>query len=291
MIRRFFSGLDCKRILVLLRYPSDIGFLDSNHELPVRKDPKVERYRPLQVRALVQFENSPAALLACERSKEIMSLADLSAQPTTAMIESGTAPADTAATEGAGDQVKGAAVAVTPVLDKYAARTIVDYVAIDASSPSHSKTPLHAVESRVRDDLDPLVERILWTAALRALVGIHAPETGGARSTTDASADWRPYSRLIEGPSMKLSRLPSTKQDDERLERLRRHREKVQKDRDRLLFPSDKPLWVMRDPHVARSDPVTRLTCRAAECLRDEVERCDRSLVQWRVHRFLSAEP
>jgi hypothetical protein len=287
MIRRFFSGLECKRILVLLRYPNILGLLDSNHDLPVRKDPRVDRYHPSQVRVLVQFENAPTALLACERSKEIMPLAESTIHPKTGSFESGTARAGDV-TEGAdaGDQVKGAAVAATPVFDKCAVRTIIDYVAVDANSPAHRKVPLHTLESRIREDLDPLVSRILWTAAFQALDNLYSPRSGTKYGSL-ASKDWRPYSRLIEGPSLKLSRLPSV---DEQLKELQRQRGKVQEDRDRLLFPPDKPLWVMLDPHVARGDPVTQLTCRAAECLECELERCDRNLVQWRVHRYLSAD-
>jgi hypothetical protein len=289
MVRRFFSGLECKRILVLLHHPYPIDILDANHETPVRKEPKVDRYHPAELRVLVQFENASTALLACERSQEVLPLSD---KPIHEETDTGDPPQDddvddaTKARSLTSLPMKGAAISVTPIVNKHHARALRENISIDASSPIHNKTPLHLVESQVFKELDPLVPRILWTVSLRLLNVCLGSNPSSKRSSRIEA--FSSYPHLVAGHSKSDSSVNKMKYQEKPVRSDERVRMALERDHDQLLFPPLMPLWVSQDPEVLKMDPLARLTLRAAECLQHELEKCSRFLAERKVLQLLS---
>jgi len=143
-IRRFFSGLDPRRILLLLRSNEESSIisvpeLDANYDKPPRKGGlRVERCR---LRVLVVFESAPTALLAVQRSGEVMQVLPDNNQ-----------------------DENGACVAVTPV-NKTTATYLVKHLAVDAVPG----VPLEQTLQQIHAKLDPMVSTILWDAATHEL--------------------------------------------------------------------------------------------------------------------------
>lgn len=288
MIRRFFSGLVCKQILVLLHHPYRIELLDANHESPIRKEPRVNRYHPTELRVLVRFENIPTALLACERSQEVLQLSDNTIHD---VVDKTGPPEDDLDSSTRTNSLmplstKGAAVTVTPIANKHHARALRENVSIDASSPMHNKTPLHLVEVQVSEELDPLVPRILWTVSL-LLLNVCLDYKPSSKRSNHLKA-WAAYPNFLSAPSMSHSSFTNTKYQEEPMQDMERLRVALERDRDQLLFPPLRPLLVSHDPEALKVDPVARLTLRAAERLQHELDKCSRSLAQRRVLQFLS---
>jgi hypothetical protein len=288
MIRRFFSGLECKRILVLLRNHCSIEQLDANHETPIRKEPRVDRYHPTELRVLVQFENVPTALLACERSQEILSLSDKTRQGGADRVSPPENELDDATRISSliPQPMKGASISATPIANKHHARALRENVGIDAGSPFHSKTPLHLVESQVSEELDPLVPRILWTVSLQLLNVFLDCKPSSKRSNRVEA--WSAYPNLVSVLSRSQATFINTNYKEQAIQSVERRHAALERDRDHLLFPPRKPLWVSQDPEGLKVDPVGRLTLRAAEHLQLELDKCSRFLSQQKVLQFLS---
>jgi hypothetical protein len=133
-IRRFFSGLDPRRILILPTNTANLRELDARHDVPRKGGLKVDRYA--QLRILVKFHSAPTAALAAQRSGEVMHVSEL----------------------------KGASIAVTQML-KNTASYFVKKLAVDVEPGIALESTMDKIES----SLDAVVPTILWAAAIKDL--------------------------------------------------------------------------------------------------------------------------
>lgn len=136
-IRRFFSGLDPIRILILpnSNQVANLHDLDARDDIPRKAGLKVDRYEH-GLRILVKFDSSPTAALAAQRSGEVMQVTES----------------------------KGASIAVTQLL-KNTATYFVKKLAVDAQPG----VALDDTSSTIESQLDPVIATILWTAAIKDL--------------------------------------------------------------------------------------------------------------------------
>lgn len=147
-IRRFFSGLDARRILILPTNPATLRDLDARYDIPRKVGLKVDRYDRC-VRVLVKFHAAPTAALAAQRSGEMMQVADS----------------------------KGASIAVTQLL-KSTAVYFVKKLAVDVEPELTIESTMKNIES----NLEPVVPAILWGAAIKDLK-LKVDSTVGAGAT------------------------------------------------------------------------------------------------------------
>lgn len=125
-IRRFFSGLEPQRIMLLPSYSQVIPSWDANHSVPRKSGKHIERYDPT-LRVFVQFDSAPTAEAAATRSAEVL---------------------------------EGCAIAAT-VVPKLVASYLVKHMVLEAVVGQS----LHRGLQHVEEELDPLVPQLLWSAA------------------------------------------------------------------------------------------------------------------------------
>lgn len=243
-IRRFFSGLDVKRVVILLSNPTLFPQLDGDHSLP-HKQHVVERCEA-STRVLVQFESAPIAELAANRSGEVLTV--------------GSSSSDGMPHQ---DHNLGALIAVTQIRKPVA--SAVKHVAVDGQIGCVLEHTLHSVE----EQLDPLVRRILWAAVARDL----SLEGKDDQNKTDLY----PLGRKDE-PMIVLEQ----NDDISRLERRRQFLQEDY-DRLVYNAPFPTALKVLNDPELEACDPVVRLSTRAGKVLQNELEFCTVRLQQARL--------
>lgn len=134
-IRRFFSGLDPRRVFILPSSPLTLADLDARSDIPRKVGLRVDRCEH-HLRVLVKFHSAPTAALAAQRSGEVMRVAES----------------------------KGASVAVTHLL-KNTASYFVKKLAVIVEPVLTVDSMLNKIESNV----DPLVPTLLWEAAIKEL--------------------------------------------------------------------------------------------------------------------------
>jgi hypothetical protein len=211
-IRRFFSGLSVLRVVVLLPFEStairidewdakneENGGTNDNYELKRTSASKkkkmninyrrIERCEP-HVRIWVQFDSTPTALLACQRSREYITTAINKSDSIAGIkhpnqstivgeydIGSGTCQDD----EPAPNEVGKASVAVVPVLTRRVAKYVMNSISVDIRQLKGcmilddkcpkitNDTPLIAIFGWIQMHLDPNVPKILLSATVHDL--------------------------------------------------------------------------------------------------------------------------
>jgi hypothetical protein len=242
-IRRFFSGLDPQRILLLPSYiGGKIAALDASESPPRKKGGlHAERYTS-QLRIFVLFKSGPTATLAADRSGEVMP-------------HPSNHPADPSKNDdGSLEHATGAAVAVSQVPKSICSHLLKNMV-IDVTQD----TPVHRALEQVEGELDPLIGHILWESAKHVLQ---------LRSSGHDSSIGK---ELIALEVFKRVKDPTTA---ESYCHLVQHRASLQDMYDKLLYQLPFPSAELLDPSFAE-DPVVRLKAGAAECIHNEIKRLD----------------
>ena len=252
-IRRFFSGLDPQRILILPPYPYDIPGWDADHTVPHKKGSRIPRH-PVHVRVLVKFVSAVTAQFAANRSGEVMMISTPSAAAAAAI--------DTTNDSQKKNEVVQhcrCSVGVTQV-NKFIAKYLLRYVAMEAQAGTKTlETSLQATESQI----DSMVPQILWAAAFRHLKlgkGVLLPRK--LYMPENDACDPVHYQRIVE------------------------HRNRLKELYESIKYQMPFPTAEVLDP-MLESDPVIRLTSNAATILRHEIDRLnDRLLKAERVKLF-----
>ena len=266
-IRRFFSGLEPIRIILLTRGPTyPILSWDADHSYSAnqrkRQTTVVERYPPYLMRVLVRFQTPTMAEIAARRSGESLLLNEIGPHST--------APGEA----GQRAEPRGAAIAVTQVT-KQIATVLQAYLAVDCSD--HKKCahlPLESILNRVERQVHPLAVRVLWTAALRDLNILDALVNEDDFEFYPITKD-KTRSAVFGIPAENNSRKCSEK---------REHRELLASDYKKLFAMSCPSLL---DPEVVRIDPSLCLTAKAAKVIRKEMDRVDVDLTRVKKWQFL----
>jgi len=140
-IRRFFSGLDPQRILLLPSNPATILDWDAKYKGNRNKGGvAVQRYPPV-FRVLVKFHAAPTAELAVKRSGEVLSIENKD-----------------------DEEMKGASIAVTQML-KPMATYLLRHLVIDGET----SVPLESTLKKIEEHLDPIVIQMLWASTIKDL--------------------------------------------------------------------------------------------------------------------------
>jgi hypothetical protein len=243
-IRKFFSGLNIHRLIVLPRHDFAVRELDTmaTTDLPRKPGLRIERHAPSALRLLVKFDSAPAAALAVQRSGEVM-------------------PLLCSNTDDDNDQVvQGAAVCLTLVPKPYAT-VLLATLAIDC--PLNYASPMVQFLQTLVDNeklAATIVSAILWTEAIQRL---HLTTT---RPSLPSKVTYPIFPRRRK-VSFQLS-------SDQVALLLRERRDELQRIlwqvRNQLPFPSADVI----DPTI--TDPALTLHTTCAKLLQEEIERADR---------------
>lgn len=268
LIRRFFSGLDLRRILLLLpnttkgmSESTSIPELDACYDKPPRKGGlRVDR---CDLRVLVVFESAPTASLAVQRSGEVIQV--LNSYDTRQQDE----------------KEKGACVAVTP-LNKAVANYLVKYLAVDAVPG----VPLEQTVQEIHTKLDAMVSTILWDAAIHEL---HWNASALSQSQSHSSTG---CPLLLRPRHWTRARNPRDKESQYELnQQWQDYRTALAQQVDRLLLLLVKEghpaaagqRLLLHDPALLMAannngNPCWKLTLRCVDVLRREMERVDHAV-------------
>jgi len=274
-IRRFFGGLDPRRILVLLPLSiassdrMEITELDACYDTPPRKGGFfVQRYE--QLRVLVKFHAAPTAALAAQRSGEVMQVPVL--EQSSSETNEGKEHDDD---EDRATTAKGASVRVT-LLSKARGTHLVKKLAVDG-------VPGEALDQTLRDitsKLDPMVPIILWDAAIHDL-SLNVTTTKGSSTTSPPaiSAAMHQFSTspLQFAKGWTRPRNPRSKQT-EIIQQLQQYQTKLSHQVDRLEQQQLQTVLPGMDPTLLQSDKVLNLTWNALDVLRHEMDRVDHAV-------------
>jgi len=262
-IRRFFSGLDPRRIMILLpnnKRRNNVPDLDARHDIPPRKTAglRVERYDStnLLLRVLVKFESAPTAALAVQRSGEIMQLQQ--------------------------DKAQGAAVAVTQ-LNKAKATFLCKNLAVDAVKGE----PLHQTVQNIASKLDSAVSNILWDAAIRELRLLNATTTLDVTQNNNNNNDDGPV--VLRPLAFSRPRNPRD-HEQERLQELQEYRNKLQQEYNRVQQQqTPHSRLAALDPALLQLDPVVGITANSRNVLQHEMDRVEHATTVARRWKLLVA--
>ena len=247
-IRRFFSGLDPQRILILPSYPYDIPGWDADHTVPHKKGSRIPRYPGHVVRVLVKFVSAVTAQFAANRSGEVMMISTPSSSTSSTIATTAAAIDATNDSHKENEVVQHCrcSVGVTQV-NKFIAKYVLRHVAMEAPAGTTLETTLQATES----NMDPMVPQIIWAAAFRHFKlgqGVHLPHKLYMQEID--ACDTVNYKRIVE------------------------HRNRLRELYERIKYQLPFPTSEVLDP-VLESDPVVRLTSNAAAILRHEIDRLE----------------
>lgn len=240
-IRRFFSGLDPFRILILLPLTTSVSSrqecipeLDAYYNKPPRKGVRVERYQNLRV--LIKFDSAPTASLAVQRSGEILQL------PTVK---------------------QGAALAVTPV-NKSVATYLIKNLGVEADPGQSLDQTIQQMDVR----LDPMVSPILWDAAIYELHLTVPPSTKSPACPVQLRPKFWTRAR-------NLHKRESIGQQRETIRQWNDYRTQLWRQVERLARPI--PLLEL-DPALSLADPVLSLTLHAIDACNREMKRLEQAV-------------
>lgn len=266
-VRRFFNGLDPRRILFLPtktvsiteKEEEDFRFVVSLPDWDARFDGprkggtnQVPRLPPTR-RILVKFNSAPTATLAAQRSGEVLRLSSVATTPTSSKSNNTTST--------------GAVIAVTQ-LRKDVAACFVKTLAVEVDAGTAGIISIEEFAARVELHLDPIVSAVLWDAAIKdlnlhAVVQQHNPE----------------YLNLIQCADsirhMPTTAAPMQSKDASNIRiYLSRLKQEVHRLKNACPFPSAEP----HDPQLSELDPIVSLTSKCVQKLELAMERCDAAL-------------
>lgn len=280
-IRRFFSGLNPQRVVVLLSHPVLLSEWDA---MDVARDSDAAKKKHSKkgalgqggyhcnrheagFRVLVKFQSAPAAELAAKRSGEILQFS----------TSSSSFPRSTP-TSADNQKLQGAAIIVTR-LHKLAAKYLfkqhqLQLLGLDGEP---GNVALKSILSKAEEEVDPVVSKILWTKTIRDL-------DLSVTTVTVVGGGLFPLYIKIGDPS-KLADYTKVAE----------HRNKLLSEYKRLCvqqipLASNEMFFHCGDGELCKNDPVVRLTIAATKGLLYEIQHLDDLLLQARRWRLLVRE-
>jgi hypothetical protein len=297
-IQTFFSGLDPRRIAFIVpmrkeeySLPNAKSTCGASNTTQNRmtileidavyfsdtKHPKIERYLPHQLRIMVQFRSAPTALLALQRSGEILTLPSDHPSPDNLSHDDDDDPDN--------EQYKrGAAIAVT-LLRKPWSSFLGQHLTIDFTKNANWDEPLHETQMRIIQQVDSNVLQILWNGAIQTLhLTIPVNKTSMSPSSSpyfegkEEDASTFTISIISYAKSMLLldaddGEEASTAASAATRSKLEQRREFLTREILRLRNHPPFPFAEAPDPALLHRDPILKLTGSAMQILVDERNR------------------